>query len=474
MFSKYEHSQRISVLIFVLSALLIFDNILYSIRFSGNAFREQLVSTEGITLLFTVMFTSYAIGLYLLLKPIKYVIIELGLKSSSSVFNIMFRILTILQCFCAGILLLILLQIIWSSGYDVSLVILVILLNYSFASIILGILSYKFVLWYKLNKGTLVLLYAGTFAMISLGTGFVSVVNSVVILSKNPLEIVSAATSLQLKSNPSQISTDSFNNAAAPRVPNLVLLGITYTPMRVAFIVLWVASTVLLRNYSKRLGRSKFWIIVSLPLVAYLIGNLYSDYIGLNGQIHKTNLLANTLLIVSAVTAGGILFGTAFITTRNISQLRKNIVGDYLTITAYGIALLGISLTSPIVYTPYPPFSSVAWSFVALASYLFSLGFYASAISVSRDIELRNSLKVSTISVVEQQTRLLDSIGTAEMIRELETKMIKIVREQQDAITEQTGIQTSLSDEDLRSYLGEVLNEIKNMKQKSREKAGKP
>jgi hypothetical protein len=112
MFSKYEHSQRISVLIFVLSALLIFDNILYSIRFSGNAFREQLVSTEGITLLFTVMFTSYAIGLYLLLKPIKYVIIELGLKSSSSVFNIMFRILTILQCFCAGILLLILLQII--------------------------------------------------------------------------------------------------------------------------------------------------------------------------------------------------------------------------------------------------------------------------------------------------------------------------------------------------------------------------
>jgi hypothetical protein len=310
--------------------------------------------------------------------------------------------------------------------------------------------------------------------MISLGTGFVSVVNSVVILSKNPLEIVSAATSLQLKSNPSQISTDSFNNAAAPRVPNLVLLGITYTPMRVAFIVLWVASTVLLRNYSKRLGRSKFWIIVSLPLVAYLIGNLYSDYIGLNGQIHKTNLLANTLLIVSAVTAGGILFGTAFITTRNISQLRKNIVGDYLTITAYGIALLGISLTSPIVYTPYPPFSSVAWSFVALASYLFSLGFYASAISVSRDIELRNSLKVSTISVVEQQTRLLDSIGTAEMIRELETKMIKIVREQQDAITEQTGIQTSLSDEDLRSYLGEVLNEIKNMKQKSREKAGKP
>ena len=64
-----------------------------------------------------------------------------------------------------------------------------------------------------------------------------------------------------------------------------------------------------------------------------------------------------------------------------------------MTISAYGVAMLAVSVQSPIIQTPYPPFGIAASSFVALASYLFSLGFYFSAISVSQDMTLRKSIR---------------------------------------------------------------------------------
>ena len=38
----------------------------------------------------------------------------------------------------------------------------------------------------------------------------------------------------------------------------------------VSFILTWVATAVLLHHYSQNLGRIKYWIIVSLPLVYFL------------------------------------------------------------------------------------------------------------------------------------------------------------------------------------------------------------
>jgi hypothetical protein len=57
-------------------------------------------------------------------------------------------------------------------------------------------------------------------------------------------------------------------------------------------------------------------------------------------------------------------------------------------------------------------FGVLASSFVALASYLFSLGFYFTAIYISQDMQLRRSIRKY---VMQESTKLLDSIGTAQM-----------------------------------------------------------
>jgi hypothetical protein len=91
-----------------------------------------------------------------------------------------------------------------------------------------------------------------------------------------------------------------------------------------------------------------------------------------------------------------------------------------MTISAYGVAMLAVTVQSPIIHTPYPPFGLGASSFVAYASYLFSLGFYFSAITVSQDMKLRKDIKTQVL----QESKLLDCIGTAQM----EQEMVKVVR----------------------------------------------
>jgi hypothetical protein len=88
------------------------------------------------------------------------------------------------------------------------------------------------------------------------------------------------------------------------------------------------------------------------------------------------------------------------------------------------------------------------------------LGLYSSAISVSQDAKLRRSIRSSAV----KESELLDSIGTAQMEQELQKRVMKIVKEQSDNMTQETGVQPSLSENDMKEYLDMVVNEIKRTK----------
>ena len=97
--------------------------------------------------------------------------------------------------------------------------------------------------------------------------------------------------------------------------------------------------------------------------------------------------------------AGGLAF---FIVARGVVSLK---VKDYLTITAIGFTLVGISLSTSALQQTY---GIAAHSLVLLSSYLFSIGLYVSALSVSQDSSLRKSIRTSTEDLVY-------NIGSAEM-----------------------------------------------------------
>ena len=60
-----------------------------------------------------------------------------------------------------------------------------------------------------------------------------------------------------------------------------------------------------------------------------------------------------------------------------------------------------------------------------------------------------------------EQSKLLDSIGTAQMERELQTSVLTIVKKTSDEMKENSGIEASLSEDDIRDYMSLVIRELK-------------
>jgi signal transduction histidine kinase len=162
-------------------------------------------------------------------------------------------------------------------------------------------------------------------------------------------------------------------------------------------------------------------------------------------------------LVFRAGTIGSsVLFGLAFyIATKNLSSGIR--VKDYLAISAMGIIPIGIANE---ISALQQTFGVAAHSLVFLSSYLFSIGLYSLAISVSQDSSLRKSIRSSTMEVV----KLLDIIGTPQMKQEIERRVLNTAKEQQSVLLEQTGIEPSLTERDMKQYLGTVLKDIKILK----------
>ena len=129
-----------------------------------------------------------------------------------------------------------------------------------------------------------------------------------------------------------------------------------------------------------------------------------------------------------------------------------------MIISAYGFVLLFISEQAILLsYLAYPPFGFAAVSFMGLASYLIFRGIYSAAISVSQDSNLRQSIRNFAI----KESKLLDSIGTAQMEQEIQKRVVTVTKQNKDRMEEQTGIEASLSEQEVKQYLDLVLKELK-------------
>ncbi|MDQ6668722.1 MAG: cytochrome P450, partial [Thermoproteota archaeon] len=126
-------------------------------------------------------------------------------------------------------------------------------------------------------------------------------------------------------------------------------------------------------------------------------------------------------------------------------------VKDYLTISSIGVILIGISFSTSALQQTY---GVAAHSLVLLASYLFTVGLYSSAIAVSQDSSLRTSIRASLLELV-------DNIGTAQMVQEIEKRVLRVAREQQEVLRERSGIESSLTEKDMKEYLEQVIKEVK-------------
>jgi len=221
------------------------------------------------------------------------------------------------------------------------------------------------------------------------------------------------------------------------------------------FVFRWIASSMLLRNVYKKIGTLpiSLWIIISLPLVLYLIGKMPGFFSGesLAGIDEAYRYYFRVLFRVGTI-AGNILFGLAFFVVAK--KLKSSKVRDYLVLAGLGDTIVGISLSTSAIE---PTFGVAAHSLVLLSTYLFTLGLYSSAIRVSQEMKLRQSIRDSAI----EESKLLVGIGSAQIAQEIEKKVFAVVEKEKAELTRDTGLQPTFTDLDTKEYLNSVLKEIK-------------
>ena len=127
-----------------------------------------------------------------------------------------------------------------------------------------------------------------------------------------------------------------------------------------------------------------------------------------------------------------------------------------LIIAAYGFVLFYIAGSASTSQAAYPPYGLISVSFTGLSCYLIYNGLYFSAVSISQDMNLRQSIKKS----VMEQSKLLHSIGTAEMENEVQKQILIAASKTSESMSDKTGIEPSMDEDDIKEYIQFVIKEV--------------
>ena len=228
-----------------------------------------------------------------------------------------------------------------------------------------------------------------------------------------------------------------------------------------SFLLLWGSTAMLLHTYSKKLGKVKFWTIIAIPVASFLsIFVIITPFVmsisnGSHDSIFEI-IVVDALGYTLPALVSGILFGLPFWTIAR-SLNHNSALQDYMFIAGFGFALFEVAITGNVILAPYPPLGLASVSFVGVSSYLILMGIYSSAISMSGDVKLRQAIRKSAVD----ESKLLVGVGSAQMEQKIEKKVIELAKGQAASMIDQTGVQLSLTEHDMKQYLSSVLKEIK-------------
>jgi hypothetical protein len=437
-----------------ITAVILISAIIVDATFSNlsDIMAKQLASSWGIALFIFITATIFGAGQYLLLGFANQTTRDLRIKKPF--FNLIYKIVTNVQYVLMAILFFIIILIVFNSYYYVVLTITATATSYILSIVIMCLLSYRFFSWYKSNKkNIMILLYCLATA---LAAGGMIAGN----ISQNGL-LVEKQIKITAQSN-TQFPTFASSNSTMA-----ILFSAMFIQLILAYVFAWGASAILLRHHFQRAGRVRYWSMISVPLISFIIGAL-PVLVGAPTNnafaLFSQNLLPFRILSTVATIAGGIVFGLAFLASaKSLHQIQdphqsnRHLV-DYMRMSSYGVMALTVSLAANIIQAPYPAFGVPAISFVALGSYLFAFGLYSASISISEDTNLRLSIRKSAID----ESKLLFSLVYADEVDEqIQTKVIGSAKQKAYDMMEKTGVPSSLTEYDMKQYLSTVLKEIR-------------
>lgn len=419
-------------LLVVMTILAVVLTVESSIGYIADFLPEQLASIGSIAT-FIGIFAVSMVTQYFILAFVNYN--NKSHKVRTRLLHTIHKIVTITQYLLAGIILLVILQILLAQQYNTILLELALSISYGLWIVMFSLLAKAFFSWYGSKKNLMILIFA--LSMIAyVVNGSLGLYNQLDELSKRNLVIKTGDVAV-FSESPSSVDT------------------VYQIASSVSYVLTWIATVMLLRPYIEKFGKVRFWIMMGAPMIYYLIEfPLFS--LGFFTPSEDSNAMTNILIFSLSAVFAGILFGVAFL---SIARTLKfgTAARNYMIIAAYGFVLFYIAGSAWTSQAAYPPYGLISVSFTGLSCYLIYNGLYFSAVSISQDMTLRQSIKKS----VMEQSKLLHNIGTAEMENEIQKQLLPAARKVSESMSDKTGIETSMDENDIKSYMQVVLKELR-------------
>ncbi|HEY9387556.1 MAG TPA: hypothetical protein VIP70_10990 [Nitrososphaeraceae archaeon] len=432
--SSFNNNVRISFIVYGVLAVIVFDT-----AFNQNAQFRMHLSNFGLDIaLFVVMGVIALVGQFCILEFVRQK--SSHIRKRVPELEYLYKIVSLAQYLVIAVFVFVLVEITTIKQYPTISLIIVTVITYGLNIGLMAVFTKIFFSWYRSNRNSVVvLLYALSFAAVVIASA-IFLTGSFYRFLEKPL-FISPETEPLTKSEPGSL---------------LYQLGKMYHNADIAsFLLKWVATALLLYHYSKRMGRTKYWILISLPLV-YFAGTYLDDYHIYEPHTETEELYWDLYTSLNS-TAGGILFFIGFVVAAR--HFHENLaIKDYMIICGLGFLLFFSAGQSTLANTLYPPFGLATISLYGLSTFMILLGLYSSAISVSTDIELRKSIKKSTL----RESKFLDSMGTAQMDKELMKRMVLKAREEQKERTQESGVVASLGEEDIINIVKETEKNVRD------------
>jgi len=229
----------------------------------------------------------------------------------------------------------------------------------------------------------------------------------------------------------------------------------------ISYLLAWLSSVAVLHNYERKLGK-RFWFLVFLPLL-YLLGELQPIILPLFDEYRdidpSTFIITYTMFFSLVKLTGAIFFGIGLWSIGK--RIKNESLKSFLSISGYGLILVFVS-NQAILLLGYlfPPLGLTTTCFLGLASFLLLAGTYSAALSVANDKDIRASIRRS----VEQEFKLLDNIGEAEMHIAIRNRVFSRMKDLSSKLKEETGIESSLTVDEIKDYTTLAIEEIRRNK----------
>jgi hypothetical protein len=427
-------------LILVFTMIIIFDTTIVSFSsYSGFEFPTWLN-----IMIFVVFSIIFVIGSTILLNSVRNIVSKYAYKPAPQGLKYFQGIIIATLFLTAAIILIIIFQMLLLSNYNVVLLQVQTYLSNFSSLVFLSFLVFLFAGWLSSKRNYIVLLYAISFSLVSVDITIAIIYLQSYFSSSISPEVVSYPLSWYVTNLPGSPFTQSLSMA-------FEVFSLS------SFLSMWIATSIFLSQYRYKLGKIKYFSLISIPLIYYIFP--FQNYFGdIFFSLMESSPMSFSIIYILSFSAtkqvGALLFSLSFWTAAAL--VYDNRVSQSLLISSIGMAILFGSLEiTPLQYRVFPPYGLITEAFIPLGSYLLFVGIFTAAKHISRDAGLRKKFYESAAS----QLALLKEIGVSQMEKEIE-KRAKFLQESLSERMEESYLHEDLEEENAKQILRDVLNEL--------------